>query len=125
MLRKIDLGLKYENTLAYRWEGDFDKEAFDRAMNEFLPEMKSRDRFNIYIEVVDIGGLDANAVWKDVKFYATNAKELAKKIDKIALVTDNSWLKNLAETSYKLIPGIELKAYHLKEQEVAREWVNK
>lgn len=122
MLRKMNLG--YNNVVAFKWEGDFDKKAFDQAMDEFLPELKSREKFNLYIEITGIGGWDVNAVWQDVKFYANNAKELVKKIDKIALVTDNSWLKNMAETSYKLIPGIELKAYHMDEREVARQWVS-
>ena len=60
-----------------------------------------------------------------MKFYSGNLKEFITKIDKVALVTDNSWIKNLAETSYKFIPGIELKSYKFDEREVAKQWVLK
>ena len=92
-------------------------------MDEFLPEFRDRHHLNVYIEVVDIEGIDANAVWQDLKFSAGNIKDLIKKIGKVAVVTDSSWLKNLAETSYKLIPGIELKAYNFDESKAAKEWV--
>jgi hypothetical protein len=121
MLRKIVF--KDENVLAFRWEGQFDENAFENAMDEFLPVFRDRHHSNIYIEVVDIEGMDANAVWQDLKFSAGNFNDLIKKIGKVAVVTDSSWLKNLAETSYKLIPGIELKAFNFDESKVAKEWV--
>lgn len=123
MLRKLTFS--DDKVLAFRWEGEFNKEAFDQAMNEFLPEFKTRDRFDIYLELLDISGVESKAVWDDLKFYSGNAKELVKKIDKVALVTDNSWIKNIAETSYKLVPGIELKSFKLDESDVARQWVIK
>lgn len=121
MLNKIIF--EDENVLTFRWEGKFDKKAFEKAMDEFLPELRNRDHFNVYIEVLDIEGMDANAVWQDLKFSAGNFNDLVKKIDKVAVVTDSSWLKNLSETSYKLIPGIELKAYNFDESKAAKEWV--
>ncbi|GHA30987.1 hypothetical protein GCM10007103_10670 [Salinimicrobium marinum] len=48
--------------LAFRWEGKFIKKSFENAMDEFLPEFRNRDHFNIYIEVADIEGMDASAV---------------------------------------------------------------
>lgn len=123
MLQKLTLGTK--DVVAFRWEGNFDKKAFDQAMDQFLPELKARDKFNIYLEIVELGEVEANAVWQDIKFYSGNFSSLVSKIDKVALVTDNSWLKNLAETSYKLVPGIELKAFPYKEQDVARHWILK
>ncbi|GHA30979.1 hypothetical protein GCM10007103_10660 [Salinimicrobium marinum] len=60
---------------------------------------------------------------QDLKFSAGNFKDLLKKIDKVAVITNSSWFKNLAETSFKLIPGIELKAYNFKESKAAKEWV--
>ncbi len=121
MLRKMIF--EDDRVLAFRWEGRFDKKAFEEAMDKFLPEFRNRKEFNIYIEVTDIEGMDAGAVWEDLKFSAGNFKDLVKKINKVAVVTDSSWLKNLAETSYKLIPGIELKAYNFDESKAAKEWV--
>ena len=121
MLQK--LSFTNEKVLAYRWDGKFDKAAFEEAMKNFVPEIESRKKVNIYIEFMGLEGMEAAAVWEDVKFYMKNIKELMKKIDKVALVTDNSWMKNLAETSYKAIPGIELKSFSFEDEGAARKWV--
>lgn len=118
MLRKLDIG--NEDVVAFRWEGKFDEKAFNQAMVQFLQEFQSRHKMNIYLEVVDLDGFDAQAVWKDLKFSFNNMSDLRKKIDKIALVTNKDWISNLAEMSYKFIPDIKLKAFDFTETETAK-----
>lgn len=121
MLRKLDIG--NDDVVAFRWEGKFDEKAFNQAMVQFLQEFQSRQKMNIYMEVVDLDGFDAQAVWKDLKFSMNNMSELRKKIDKIALVTNKDWISNLAEMSYKFIPDIKLKAFDFTETETAKLFV--
>ena len=105
MLSKLEIG--DDNVVAFRWEGDFDKQAFDQAMVQFMQELESRDKMNFYFEIADLNDFDAQAVWKDLKFSIKNMDELRNKIDKIALVTNKDWISNLAEMSYKFIPDIK------------------
>lgn len=121
MLQKLDFS--NSKVLAFSWDGDFNRKAFEVAMAEFVPELKTRDQFNIYLEMHSIQGVEAKAVWEDVKFYFQNMPELMEKINKIALVTDKSWMKNLAELSYKMMPGIDLKSFSFDDKSAAREWV--
>lgn len=121
MLQKLDLGT--HNVVAFRWEGDFDVQAFEQAMAKFLPELKSRKRMNVYLEVANVGKFEAAAVWEDIKFGFKNMKELRDKIDRIALVTDESWVRTLADTTYKFIPGIKMKSFPFKEIQEARSFV--
>lgn len=123
MLQKLDLGT--QNVVAFRWEGDFNVPAFEQAMAKFLPELKAREIMNVYLEVAGIGNFEAAAVWEDIKFGFKNMKELRDKIDKIALVTDEGWVRTLAATTYKFIPGIEMKTYPFKELQEARRFVHK
>ncbi|MDT0647622.1 STAS/SEC14 domain-containing protein [Zunongwangia sp. F260] len=117
----MDLGS--EHAVGFRWEGDFDEKAFKESMVQFLPEFKSRNEMNIYMEISGIGEVEGSAVWEDAKFAINNLKELADKVDKIALVTNESWMRNMAEASYKMIPGIKLKAFTSEEKTAAKEWV--
>lgn len=121
MLQKLDLGT--DKVVAFRWEGDFNVEAFEQAMKKFLPELKSRDRMNVYLEVASIGKFEAAAVWEDIKFGFKNMKELRDKIDKIALVTDEGWVRTLADTTYKFIPGIKMQSYAFTDLKEARTFV--
>lgn len=117
MLQKIDLGI--DNIIGFRWEGKFDKEAFKQSMQEFLPELRTRDEMNIYLEFGGIEGMEAKAVWEDLKFYFSNMKELQEKINKIALVTNKDWFGTLSELSYKFVPGIKLKSFSVEDTEAA------
>jgi hypothetical protein len=118
MLQKLDLGT--DKVVAFRWEGDFNVEAFEQAMKKFLPELKSRERMNVYLEVASIGKFEAAAVWEDIKFGFKNMKELRDKVDKIALVTDEGWVRTLADTTYKFIPGIKMQSYAFADLKEAR-----
>lgn len=121
MLHKIDIG--DEHVVGFRWEGEFDEKAFKQSLVQFLPELQSRSKMNIYFELVDIGNFEAKAVWEDIKFGFNNMKELKDKIEKVALVTDKDWVRNIAETSYKFIPGIKLKSFTFQESEAAKLFV--
>lgn len=121
MLSKLDIG--DNRVVAFRWEGDFDKKAFNQAMGQFMQELESRDKMNIYFEIADLDDFDVEAVWKDLKFSVNNMSELRNKIDKIALVTNKEWISNLAEMSYEFIPDIKLKAFNFAETETARLFV--
>lgn len=121
MLQRIHIG--NEKVLAFNWEGKFDKKAFEKDMTRFTSELKTRDKFNVYIEMHGIEGVEAKAVWEDLKFGVKNIKELTEKIDRVALVTDKDWVKNLAKVSYSVIPNIKLKTFAFKEKEVAKLWV--
>lgn len=121
MLQKLGIG--DDHVVGFRWEGEFDEKAFKQSLLQFLPELQSRSKMNIYFELIDIGDFEATAVWEDIKFGFNNMKELRDKIDKIALVTDKDWVRNIAESSYKLIPGIKLKSFTFKESEAAKLFV--
>lgn len=121
MLHKVDLGL--DHVVGFRWEGKFDKEAFRQAMQEFLPELRTRDEMNIYLEFAGIEGMEAKAVWEDLKFFFSDMKELQEKINKIALVTHKDWIGTLSELSYKFVPGIKLKSFSMEDTEAAIAYV--
>lgn len=122
MLQKLDFS--NDKVVAFSWEGKFDKQAFENAMAEFVPELKTRKNFNLYMEMHSLEGMEAKAVWEDVKFGFNNMPELMEKVDKVAFVTDKSWMKNLAEISYKMVPGIELKSFSFDDKKAARDWVS-
>lgn len=122
MLQKLDLG--NENVVAFRWEGKFDEKAFKQSLVQFLPELQSRYKMNIYIEITDIDGVEAKALYEDIKFSFKNLNELREKIEKVAIVTDKDWIRNLSETSSKFIPGIKLKAFTFDEAGTALMYVN-
>ena len=92
-------------------------------MVQFLPELQSRAHMDVYMEVYEITDVQARALWDELKFDLQNYRQLSQKIDKVALVTNETWLRNLAVGSASLLPGIRLKAFTFEEKEAAKKWV--
>ena len=121
MLHKIDF--KEEHVAGFRWEGEFDEKGFKQSLVEFLPVLQTRSRLNVYFEIVSLTEVEAKAIWNEVKFDVQNFKDLQKKIEKVALVTDMSWIRTMAEASSSIIPGIRLKSFKFDEAEAAKAWI--
>jgi hypothetical protein len=111
--------------LAFSWAREFDEKALYKSLAEFRPELEKRDKMNIYVEMHRIDGVEAKAIWEDVKYGFSEMPEITEKVDKVAFVTDKGWLQTLSELTYKLIPGVDLKAFDFDDAEAAREWVSK
>ena|SRR5690554_3028116 len=121
MLQKIEFD--DPNVVGFSWTGKFTEQAFHQAMAGFLPELRTRANFNVYVELHALEGVEAAALWKDVKFAVRNMGEITGKINKVALVADENWIKALADVSYALIPGIDLKTFSFSEEPKARMWI--
>ena len=121
MLHKIDLGS--DRAVGFSWEGEFDVKGFKQSVVQFLPELQSRAHMDVYIEVYEITDVQARALWDELKFDLQNYRQLSQKIDKVALVTRETWLRNLAVGYASLLPGIRLKAFTFEEKEAAKKWV--
>ena len=121
MLHKIDF--EEEHVAGFRWEGKYDEKAFKQSLVQFLPELQMRSKLNIYMEIINLPEVEAKAIWEEVKFDIQNFKELQKKIEKVTLVTDMSWIRTLSEASSTFVPGMRIKAFKLEEAEAAKTWI--
>jgi len=121
MLHKIDLGS--EKAMGFRWEGKYDEKGVKQSILQFLPELQSRAKMNVYLEIQEISDVEARALWDELKFEVKNFKQLTDKIDKIAVVTDESWLRTISEGSSFVLPGIKVKAFTMAESQAGKTWV--
>lgn len=121
MLHKIDLGS--DKAMGFRWEGKYDEKGVKQSILQFLPELQSRAMMNVYLEIQEITDVEARALWDELKFDLKNFKQLTDKIDKIAVVTDETWLRNISEGSSFVLPGIKVKAYTMAEKQAGKTWI--
>lgn len=121
MLQKIDLGS--EKAMGFRWEGKFDEKGVKQSILQFLPELQSRAKMNVYVEIQEISDVEAKALWDELKFDLKNFQQLTDKIDKIAVVTDETWLRTISEGSSIVLPGIKVKAFTMAEKQAGTTWV--
>lgn len=121
MLHKLDLN--DEKVVGFRWEGKFDEKGFKQSLVQFIPELQMHSKMNLYLEVLNLTEVEAKAVWEEIKYDVQNMKEMVNKIDKVALVTDLTWLRTLSSSFSSLVPGIRVKTFKLEEADAAKVFV--
>lgn len=121
MYTPIDFEEDY--VLGMRLHGNVGREDFIQAMQKVIPEMESEGHFNLYMEI-EPDQLDAEMVWESLKFGFSESKEHMKRLDKLAVVTDKSWLKTISSLESKLISTVDEKTYSFEDKDEAVQWVS-
>jgi hypothetical protein len=109
-----------EPVLGFRASGEL---TGDDYRNVLLPAvetaLQNRDKLRLlYVLGEDVTGFSAGAAWQDTKV----GMEHVTRWEKIAVVTDQEWLRRSVNVFGYLIPG-EIKAFPATEEADARTWV--
>jgi len=119
----IKLDLEQNNVLALRIEGELDHESFMEVVKDMEEEFEDQDHFRLYLEVPELEHVEFRTIWDSLKFALTHFRQYVKQIDRIAVVSDEKWLRWVTEVENKLMPSISEKAFTFAEVELAREWI--
>ncbi len=98
-------------------------EQYDQVINSFKEDLKKVENVNV-IEIVNHWkGIEALALWKDIKFAITEFRTINKKIGKAAVVADTKWIEYVTKIFDPLI-DIEIKFFDTNDEDKARAWLN-
>lgn len=111
------------NRLDIELSGKLNTEEMKIALDEL--ENKSRDIENgkMLYEIIDfhIPSLGAIAVEFSL---LPSMFGLMKKFDRVAVLTDKTWLKRVSEFEGHFFPGLEIKAFDRDQKEEAEVWLS-
>jgi len=97
--------------------GDLDK-CFDLLVESFA----NHPKVGLYVEVAGLTGFDTEALSQDFK----RGWALLDKLDRfgrVAIVSDETWIRWLSRIESALLPGISYRTYKLAERQQALDWV--
>ncbi len=77
---------------------------------------------NLFAEIEDLKGFTPEAVLKDLTYGLKKLKDLSR-FGKVALVTDQDWVRRVVVAEAKLFPGVEIKTFPSGEKRQALAWV--
>lgn len=118
------LDMQEENTLGFRVDGEMGKDELQNVFELFEKKVEKNGKVKFYTEITNFGinDLTADAVKADIKFWLTHPTILPN-FEKVALVTDLSWVKKIFEVECALIPTLIGKSFPLTEKDEALEWL--
>ena len=101
-----------------RITGKLDKADYELFVPPIEAGIEKHGKVNILIELADFHGWTAGAMWEDTKFGVKHFND----IDKLAVVGDQNWEKNLA-TFAKVFTRAEVRYFDHADNEAAHRWV--
>jgi SpoIIAA-like len=110
--------------LGFRLSGKLTRDEYlDGLTRPILEALEGGQRLNLLVEIGDtFAGLDAAALWEDVKAIGSIGLKHRQAWRRMALVTDKDWIRNGASALGWLSPG-ELRVFEPSEREAATAWV--
>jgi hypothetical protein len=112
------LDLTKDNLIAFKVKGKVKKSDYDVLQALLEKTEREFDTRKLYVEIDSVEGIEAAALWEDVKTYFRHFKDL----DKIAFVGPTDFISTLAKMSQPFVAG-EVKVFGENEVMAAREWI--
>lgn len=107
------------NVVGFIIDGKIETNDIEKVATLVEEKLKDHDKLRVYVELKHLGGISLEALLEDLKLAIRHVQHVEKK----AVVSEQSWLINLAASGAKLFPQIEVKCFSWSEQDQAREWV--
>ena len=77
-----------------------------------------------YVEIAGFEGVGIDALLKDLRYGLKHFRSLATRFERVAVVTDKNWIKNLARLESLLLPGTEERVFSEADAVEAMAWVS-
>jgi hypothetical protein len=108
--------------LALRVHGHVAREDVDRCFELLSESFESHPKVGLYIEVMGLTGFDTEALSDDFKRGWALLDKLDR-FDRVAVVSDQAWIRWAARIESALLPGITYRTYTHAERQQALDWV--
>ena len=108
-----------DNTIAYVFDGPMDAQTIEALRDQIEQKLKIHDRINIYLEDRGVEYFTLYSVIVGIIFPLQHHK----RFDKVAMVTDRSWIHLLSAINNQFISG-DIRNYTSEERVDAMQWVS-
>ena len=120
MLKVIPNGT---NRLDIEMSGKLNAEEMEIALDELVSKSKNIENGKMLYEIIDFHLPSLCAI--GIEFSRLPGMfGLMKKFDRVAVLTDKTWLKKVSEFEGALYPGLEIKAFSRDQKAEAEDWLS-
>ncbi len=111
--------LPEDHIVGFRIDVKVDNETFDLMLAEVDERLTRNDNLRMHVEVVSLGGIGLEALFKDMKFGLGNWPRFERE----AVVSDRAWVSKIVTVADRLMPSVEVRAFALEDKSAALAWV--
>ena len=111
-----------DHMLALRLSGTLTADDYDRIADELSAKLKRHERLGVYTETHDLAGMKPAALAKDLRLAFALLGDF-QRFPRAALVTQEKWLRTLANTGKVFFPRTDIRQFEPRDKERALAWV--
>ena len=110
------------NRLDVEFDGKIDSDQMTKVLDAMFAEIEDMEHGLLLYRIGELEIPTLGAIGVELK-NLPKIFRMVQKIDRIAVVCDQAWVRTGAEIEGKLIPGVEMKSFGLNEESEAVEWL--
>lgn len=108
--------------IAFRIGGHLGREDIAKSFELLTESFANHPKTSLYIEVSELSGFDTEVLADDLRLGCAMLGKLDR-FDRVAIVSDQSWIRWASRIESALLPGITYRTYTFAEREKALDWV--
>ena len=110
------------NVIVLRIQGKVEHAEVMRMIDLMEESINSHDKTHVFAEVIDFSGLEAAQLGEYLRRAGPFLKNL-KRFGRIAVVSDQTWMRAVAKVESALLPNISYETFTLSQRDEALAWV--
>lgn len=118
-----DVPFEDERILGFRISGKVDLMDLLPQLGRLNPLLERGLTLRAYVEIGDLDGVSLKALAKDLRYAFTHFRSLASQFERVAIVTDNTWVRGATKLESLSVPGMEERVFRETEVAEARAWI--
>ena len=108
--------------LGFRLSGKLTRDEYFQILDPVKERLQRGEKVSFLVATTpDFHGLDAAALWEDVKVAGTVGLKYRSSWERLAVVTDKDWMRNAVAAMGWIVPG-EIRVFDPNEIEEAKAW---
>ena len=118
----LDIHVKEPGIIQIELNGEIDAAGMESGLNKLLELCEDLDNGKLFYQITDFKMPTLAALGVEFMMMPKLFR-LISKVDKAAVLTDEHWIKTASVIEGALIPGLEIKAFDLGEDDAAMEYL--
>jgi hypothetical protein len=111
------------NLLVMEVTGQMDSVAMEIALNMLVPVVKDMRHGGALMHAKGVEWPTLGAIGVELRHWA-QLMAMIRKVDKVAVLTDQGWVQNLAAVESLLVPNLEIRSFAPDAEAAARAWLS-
>ncbi|MAX73348.1 MAG: hypothetical protein CMH66_06725 [Nioella sp.] len=114
--------LEAPNLLVMEVSGKMDSIAMEVALNTLVPVVRDMDHGAMLMRARDVSWPTLGAIGVELRHWG-QLMAMIRKVDRVAVLTDQGWLANAAAVESLLVPNLEIHSFPPDQEAEARAWL--